>query len=398
MYKITVTLFAFLLSVVSLFAGSCEGDIKSESVNFFSQEIDVKYNINMVVDFKPCIKVKCIEKYKEELEKTDYQTLLDNLEAHRKSLNLNDWLFYELMYATVADIFDSKDENTQTLTVSFLMAKSGYDVRMSTVGLKHLFLFIKSNDMVFGIPIIRPGSKTFINVTTFKSKVSMGGAWMNDTELLWNEGGKGMDIKLNELPTFTGNNINQRISFKYNGQDYHIETKVNHSIKEMMSDYPRLKEISYIEAPLSEYSKKILLPQLRAHLSRFNQKESLEFLAAFTRSFEYKWDHTFSDINLPMIADEVLISEFSDHEDRVALYYQLVKELLDLPMLVLSFMDDTKSTIAVATDEPLGKPIDYAGQAYYICDPTGPNNSAEIGKFPTAFSTSDVEVLGTYKE
>lgn len=398
MYKLTVLLSAFLLSVVSLFAGSCEGDIKSESVNFFSQEINVQYNINMIADYNSCIKVRCIEDFKEEIEQTDYQTLLENLESHRKELKLNDWLFYELMYATVQDIFDSKDENIQTLTIAFLMAKSGYDVRMSTVGLKHLFLFVKSNDMVYGVPMIRPGGKNFINVTTFKSKVSMGGSWMNDTELYWNKGGKGMDIKLSDIPAFKGNTINKRISFDYNGKTHHIDTKVNYSIKEMMASYPRLKEVTYIQTPLSEYSKRILLPQLRARLTSLTQKESLEFLAAFTRSFEYKWDHEFSDINLPMIADEVLVSEFSDHEDRVALYYQLVIELLDLPMLVLSYMDDTKSTIAVATDEALGKPIDFAGQAYYICDPTGPNNSPTIGKFPTAFSTSDVEVMCTHKE
>ncbi len=398
MYRITVGLFAFLLSVVSLFAGTYEGDIQSKSVDFFSQEIDVKYNSNMLVKFRSCIKVKCIEHFKEEMEETDYQTLLDDLESHRKELRLNDWLFFELMHATVADIFANKDENIQTLTVAFLMAKSGYDIRISTVGLKYLFLFVKSNDMVFGVPIIRPESTTFINVTSIKTNISMGGSWMNDTELYWNKGGKGMNMKLEHIPTFKGNIIDKRISFKFNDQLYHIDTKVNHSIKEMMASYPRINEINYIEAPMSDYSKKILLPQLRAHLSKLDQKESLEFLAAFTRSFEYKWDHSYSDINLPMIADEVLISEFSDHEDRVALYYQLVKELLDLPMLVLVYMDDTKSTIAVATDEALGKAIDYAGRPYYICDPTGPNNSHDIGKFPTAFSTTDVEVMGTYKE
>ena len=386
------------MSVASLFAGSHEGDIKSESIDFFSQEIDVQYNSNMMVDARSCIKIKCIEQFKEQMEVTDYQTLLDNLKAHKTELKLNDWLYFELLYATVQDIYEAKDANIQTLTIAFLMAKSGYDVRMSTVGLKHLFLYVKTNDMVYGVPLIRADRQTFINVTTIKSKISMGGSWMNDTELFWNKGGKGMDMKLTHLPVFKGNIIDKRISFDYNGQTHHIETKVNHSIKEMMAAYPRLKELTYIQTPLSDFSKKTLLPQLRARLAKMSQKESLEFLAAFTRSFEYKWDHDFSDINLPMIADEVLISEFSDHEDRVALYYQLVIELLDLPMLVLSYMDDTKSTIAVATDEVLGKPIDFAGQAYYICDPTGPNNSTAIGKFPTAFSTSDVEVMGTYKE
>lgn len=398
MTRVTMILFGVFMCVNYLFASSYDGDIQSMTVNYYSQNIDIQYNSNMVIETRSCIKIHCLEEFRGQLEQTDYQTLLDNLEEHRAELKLNDWLFYELMYATVADLLSTKDENTRTMTVAFLMAKSGYDVRMTTVGLKHLFLYVKTKDMVYGVPIIRPDRETFINVTSFKSKITMGGKWMNDTELYWNKGGKGMNMKLSHIPEFKGNIIKKTIKFTYNEKEYHINTQVNHSIKEMMVDYPRVDEIVYVQTPLSQYSKRMLLPQLRAHLSRLNQKESLEFLAAFTRSFEYKWDHDFSDVNLPMIADEVLMSDFSDHEDRVALYYQLVVELLDLPMLVLSYLDETKMTIAVASDEPYGKQIDYAGVQYYICDPTSPNNSHAIGKFPTAFSTSDVEVVGTFKD
>ena len=82
-----------------------------------------------------------------------------------------------------------------------------------------------------------------------------------------------------------------------------------------------------------------------------------------------------------MIADEVFFYPYSDCEDRSALFYALVRELLDLPMIVVAFPDHL--TVAVSLEEELpGAVISYQGRRYYICDPTGPVNSSEIGIFP----------------
>jgi hypothetical protein len=119
-------------------------------------------------------------------------------------------------------------------------------------------------------------------------------------------------------------------------------------------------------------------------------------LVSFTRSsFQYREDKDYFGYSKPMIADEVFHYPFSDCEDRSALFFRLVKETVDLPMIIVAFPDHL--TIGVALDEEIGEPISYRGRNYYICDPTGPVNSTDIGVFPNGYRNSDFEIIGNYK-
>ena len=66
--------------------------------------------------------------------------------------------------------------------------------------------------------------------------------------------------------------------------------------------------------------------------------------------------------------EQTLLYENSDCDDRAALFFYLVKEIYDLPMIVLAYPKHI--TIAVQFDKPVGKPIVYNGQRYYVCEPT----------------------------
>jgi len=94
-----------------------------------------------------------------------------------------------------------------------------------------------------------------------------------------------------------------------------------------------------------------------------------------------------------MIGDELFHYPYSDCEDRSALFYYLVDELLHLPMIVVAYEDHL--TIAVATTKSIGKPIYFENKNYFICDPTGPNNSEEIGHAPIGYRNKAFEILKT---
>jgi hypothetical protein len=59
---------------------------------------------------------------------------------------------------------------------------------------------------------------------------------------------------------------------------------------------------------------------------------------------------------------------YSDCDDRVALFYYLVKEIYNLPMIALLY--PTHVTMAVPFDKPVGAPVLYKGKKYSICEPT----------------------------
>jgi len=60
-------------------------------------------------------------------------------------------------------------------------------------------------------------------------------------------------------------------------------------------------------------------------------------------------------------------------------------------MIVIAYKDHL--TIAVATSQPIGNPIHHGKRKYYICDPTGPSNSGEIGTPPRGYRNKRFEVL-----
>ena len=92
--------------------------------------------------------------------------------------------------------------------------------------------------------------------------------------------------------------------------------------------------------------------------------------------------------------EQTLLYDHSDCEDRAALFFYLVKEIYNLPMIVLSFPQHV--TIAVKFNKPVGKPILYNGSQYSICEPTPQNQDLNMGKMLPSLHNISYEVVYTY--
>ncbi|MEI2740451.1 MAG: hypothetical protein V9F01_16890 [Chitinophagaceae bacterium] len=64
-----------------------------------------------------------------------------------------------------------------------------------------------------------------------------------------------------------------------------------------------------------------------------------------------------------MSPEQTLLYEQSDCEDRAALFFCLVKEIYNLPMIVLAYPEHV--TIAVKFNKPVGTPIIYNGHKVF---------------------------------
>jgi len=182
------------------------------------------------------------------------------------------------------------------------------------------------------------------------------------------------------------------LQFTYRDSLYRIPVEVDETIINMMGTYPLIAEAEYVKAPLSPTLEASLIPALRNLLRQKSSQEALQFLVSLTRNgFRYEDDQVFYGRSKPMIPDEVIYYPVSDCEDRCALFFSLVQELLELPMLVLAYPDHL--TVAVAYPAVYGDPILYQGQRYYVCDPTGPANSSTIGAAPTEYRRQSFEII-----
>ena len=180
--------------------------------------------------------------------------------------------------------------------------------------------------------------------------------------------------------------------FQWREKEYKVSAEVDKTLVAIMKHYPIIDETGYIIAPFSKHLERSLLSQLKRIIAGKPLKQQVEILTSFTRSaFNYKEDESYFGRSKPMIREEVFHYPYSDCEDRSAVLYGLIEELLNLPMLVVAFSDHL--TIAVAFKERIGAPIKHKGKTYYICDPTGPNNSSDIGYAPKGYERQSFEIL-----
>ena len=387
--------YSFLFLILALPSVTNANQLNSVSLDFYSEKINVGYYSNMVIHFDGLVNEKIMVQYFNQMEKTRYQTFLNDLKSHKIRLDLNDWLFYELIQEAVNKIYEGKSDQHKTLSCWFLLTKAGYNTRLTYLR-NDIFLYAYSLDDIFETPMIENKGKMFINLTTIPNSPNTKGITLNMVSFVPNPDGQPFSFDLSRLPKLTPSEKNKILKFTSLNNRYEVSVRFDHNLIRMMENYPIFEELKYIQTPLSSLAAKSLLPQLKKLLYNKSEKEALEILVSFTRSaFSYKDDHDHFGKNKPMIGDELFYYPYSDCEDRSALFYFLVKELLHLPMIVIAYEDHL--TIAVASSTVNGNPIKYMGKNYFICDPTGPYNSSEVGKAPIGYENKKFEILNVPK-
>ncbi len=384
---------SFIFTCLIFLASSTFTFAAEVSFSFYSENIRLQYNDDIYVHEPLRVKEKAMVTYYRELLKTDFQLLLAQLEEQRTKLRLNDWLFYELMRSSMDAIFPDASELRKDLTCWFLLSESGYDTRLTFLNNK-TYLYVYTEDELFEVPMIEENGRIYVNITSIQSRTKSQKA-LYLLEFIPRPKGKPFGFYLKNLPQLSPKLIEKQYSFKYKDQTYDLELQVDQTIKEIMANYPFFAEREYLEVPLSSTLNSSIIPQFKKLLEGKSAREAIEVLVTFTRSsFQYKDDKEFFGRSKPMIADEVFHYEYSDCEDRSALFYSLVKSLLDLPMVVVAFPDHL--TIAVALPDQTGDHFIFNDRKYFFCDPTGPVNSTSIGKIPSGYENTPFEIIGAY--
>lgn len=382
-----------LFALASAKADPGLGDV---SIDFYSEELSIAYPKDLLVPLPRTLQEKDMISFYRALEQTGFQILLDDLAAKKARLQLNDWLYFDLMKRSVTAIIGSSKPANVELTCWFLLSKAGFDTRLTYLK-DQQFVYVYTEDEVFEVPIISEKGRHYANLTSIANANGR-----NTNQALYllnftpNPKGRAFGFYLQQLPKLKTDLVYKHFSFQYKGQVYEMDLNVDKNTAAVMNAYPFIEEQQYLKIPLSATVADSLLPKFRNWANGLSKIEVLELLVAFTRSsFQYKEDKEFFGRSKPMVADEVFVYPYSDCEDRSALFFYLVRELIDLPMIIVAFPDHL--TIGVALEEEIGAAIRYEGRNYYICDPTGPANSSSIGAFPYGYERTKFKIIGSHQ-
>jgi len=394
-YILSALIFFVCLQPSTLFAND---NVRTIQFDFYGDPFEFKFDDSSFVDFTDPLSQNSLTTFYNSISQKNYQPVIDALVNYRKKYKPDDWMFYQLIRKTVQQI-SPKEKNypRYTLYKWYFLSGTGFDATIRIAADKILF-YVRTDEIIYNIPFYVKDKKQYVclnyhdyggNIDFEKNKFSEAGIHVPGAENTFS-------YTITQMPDFKPKDyIEKDISFDYNQDTYHFKIKLNPEVQTIFANYPVLDYNYYFNIPLSKETYNSLIPSLKKIVKGLNEKNGVNYLMHFTRyAFLFKKDSDVFGKEKRMSPEETLLYEESDCEDRAALFFYLVKEIYDLPMIVLAYPDHV--TVAVKFSKPFGNTIVYNGKKYSVCEPTSQANDLQIGKLPASLKNQAYEVVYEY--
>ena len=397
--KIKRTILNFCLAIGLLpLAVSAQNNVTPIHFDFYGEPIELPFDKTKLVGFTNPLSAQSIQLFSKEINAAGYEPVVKKLLAYKDQLKLDDWLYYQLIRKTAQQI-SPKAENyyRYTLYKWFLLTQSGYDATLKTNGEKILF-YVQTDENIYNIPYYTKNDKQYVclNYHDYGGNIDFVKENFAEEALAASTSLKSFSYKVTRLPGFQPEDYEVKdLQFRYNENDYHYKVKLNPQIKTIFANYPVVDYESYFNIPLSSETYSSLIPLLKTNVKGMSIKNGVDYLVHFTRNaFRFQPDAKVFGTEKRLSPEQTLLFDQSDCEDRAALFFYLVKEIYNLPMIVLNFPEHV--TIAVKFDKPVGTPIVYNGMTYSVCEPTPQKKDLRLGKLMPGLTKVSYEVAYSY--
>ncbi len=327
---------------------------------------------------------------------TSYQPIVDALLLYRTQYKPDDWLYYQLIRKTAEALSPKhKDYHRYTFFKWFLLTRSGFDATI-TISDKKMLFYVRCDENIYNIPSRLVDGRQYVclNYHDYR-KVDFNAETFNEVKLP-GQGSQRFSYEINKLPEFRSSAyLEKELQFYYYETPHQLKIRLNPEVNAIFTNYPVVDYKYSLNIPLSKETYQSLIPLLKKQLAPLNPKNGVDYLRRFTRdAFMFETDTRMFGGEKRLSPEETLLSPQSDCEDRVALFYCLVKEIYNLPMIVLAYPDHV--TIAVQFDKAVGKPIMYNGNKYTVCEPTPQKHELRLGKLLPGLEHQDYKIAYVY--
>jgi hypothetical protein len=389
----------FILSLLLVVQGTFLGASSPQGFDFYGDTINIPGNFSHISSFREPLSDESVRQFYNQLEQVDYQPIVAILEEYRLGKKPDDWLFYQLIRRTAQQISPKADNyNRYTLYKWFLLNKLGYDAILSTDG-DRILMYVRSDDNIYDIPYRLKDGKKYVclNYHDYNHNIDFNQKPFREISVYIDGLKNQFSYKLTQLPEFKPKEYKEKdIQFTYADASYHFKVKMTDEVQKLFANYPVTDYQAHFNMPMSKETYNSLIPQLKQEVNGKSVKTGVNFLMHFTRyAFLYRPDGENFGMEKRLSPEQTLLYEGSDCEDRVALFFYLVKEIYNLPMIVLAYPDHV--SIAVAFDEPVGKPVMYNGTAYTVCEPTPQRRDLPMGKIDKSRANTSYEIAYAYQ-
>jgi len=371
---------------------------QNTTIDFFGDSVTLSYNEVKFVDFRSPLSEAGVIDFYVQMDTSHYEGIIAALHQYREMHHPDDWLYYQLIRKAAETISPKKDNYIRyTLYKWYFLLKSGFDAELAFTEDTLLF-YAQCNENIYNVPShIRNGKEyVCLNYHDYKYSAALEARQLRRVVIPGQEGSP-FSYKLTKIPVFKSADYrNKEVAFEYQGVKYRFMIRTNEQVKNFYANYPVADYKLYFNVPMSRETYNSLIPQLREITAGMSVTNGIDYLMRFTRyAIQYKSDKASFGQEKRLNPEQTLLYEEGDCEDHSALFFFLVKEIYDLPMLVLTY--PMHVTVAVSLDKAPGDPIIYNGKKYYICEPTPQSRDLRIGKVSKKQRAEAYEIVYAYR-
>ena len=325
----------------------------------------------------------------ETLSNEEYDATLYDCLQIREKLQLCDWAYLLLLKELSINAYQAMN-NESVLLTAWLYCQSGYQMRLANDGEK-LHLLYASRYTIYNQSYYQLDGLNYYSLLPSSDRLQICSATFENEQAL--------SLRLSTCPVLKEaiTPIRKLQSEKY--RDLRVSICVNRNLIEFYNTYPSSELDSnpltrwamYANTPLTEDVKHKLYPILRQRINGLDKRTAVEILLNFVQTaFVYEYDDKVWGGDRALFSEETLYYPYADCEDRSILFSRLVRDLLDLPVVLVYYPGHLATAVAFPTIET-GDCILLKQQRFTICDPT--YIGAPVGATMPKMSNESAQVI-----
>lgn len=307
-----------------------------------------------------------IRKFWADMSATEYGPVVEDLQAVRNQLGLNDWGYLTLLNETARKAYPNR-MNERVLLTWFYLIKSDYDVRIG-FDRQRVYLLTPIDNTLYNTTFLTLNGKRFYVVQFDNPQERIGSLFTYEGD--YPGVSKRMNLAVTRPVALAPEPTERTFTFHEGTTRYSITVPINLNAIAYYESYPQTDYPVYPTAKGSEATLNALNSQLKAIIAGKNPTEAARILLRFVQTaFAYKTDQDQFGREKWMMPEETLHYPYSDCDDRAILFAYLVRELLGLEVVGLLYPSHLTTAILLP-EAPPGDTFTHNGKRYIAADPT----------------------------
>lgn len=346
------------------------------SINFYGKKLD--FNVNEKLRLKnKGTKESDVADYFKEMSKLTNETadLWKQIDDYIKIMGLNDWGYFCILRSLSENMFADIDNS---VLFTFYMLRNEGEFKVKTARGKDtnrltLLAAIDNNKDVYSYTFFRFADGDSGNKLKYYSIYGGG----NAKESIYTYNNNEQDNELRQIGLDFYNTLNmgqcdvkRELSFEKINEK--IELPYNSAHISYLNDVPMTVFPIYFASPISIEAQMVFNNKLNEIRQQYTSAQFIDIILNFVQTaFDYKTDDQQFGYEKYFYPEEVIAYPYSDCEDRSALFAWLVTTYTDAKVIGLQYEGHLATAVCFGDDANItGDAFLYAGDKYYVCDPT----------------------------